>query len=138
MASVAEGNLITSPQTITGDWEDVKDVGTSGETETDGYSFFGAYIEFEINDSRDVEFRYRALKISGGTEHYIPLKIIRNTRIDIKDVPERLDSDTDQSFVLEAVTDSIVPIIKLQVRALTVGAIPGIITTATYRQGYRQ
>ena len=133
MASQAKGNIIDSPQTITDSWADV-----GGEIETLNYSFFGAYLVLDINDSEDVEFRFRGLEISGGTEYYIPLKVIKNDRVDIKDFPFRIHSDVDQNLILETQLDNIIPLLKLQVRALTVGATAGIVTSATYRQGYQQ
>lgn len=138
MAAVSKGNIITSPQTITGSFVDVKDSGTTGEIETLGYTFFGAYIELDINDSKNVQFRFRTLDVTGGTEYYIPFKTIRKDKSLLDDFPEEVNKDVDQNFVLEAIMDNIIPIIKLQVKALTVGSTAGIITTATFRQGYSQ
>ena len=133
MAAISTGNIITSPQTITGSWVDL-----GVEIESLDYSFFGAYIVLDINDSEDVEFRFRGLNVTGGTEYYLPLKVIKNDRVDVKDFPYRIHVDEDQNFILGTELDIIIPIIKLQVRALTVGATAGIVTSATYRQGYRQ
>ena len=57
MAIQNEGNLITSPQTITGAWVTVGNAETdSGEKETLNYSFFSSFIQLDINDSLNVQF----------------------------------------------------------------------------------
>lgn len=133
MALSNNGDIITSPQTITGSWADV-----GIEIETLSYSFFGSYIELDINDSKNVQFRYKALNSTGGSEYSLPFKTIKKDKVLLDDYPFEINSDTDQNIIIETEIDQAVPIIKLQVRALTVGATAGIIETATYRQGYRQ
>lgn len=132
------GNIITSAQTITGSWADVKDAGTSGEIATGNYSFFNTNIELDINDSENVQFRYLALDISGGLEYFVPFMNIKNNKIELDYVPFEIKNDEDQNIIIPIDLDQRVRILKLQVKALTVGSTAGIITTATYRQGYRQ
>lgn len=127
------GNLISSPQTITGSWTDV-----GGENETIGYSFFNANIQLDINDSENVQFRYLALNVTGGLEYFVPFLNIKVNKIELDYVPFEIKNDEDQNILIPIDLDQRIRILKLQVRALTVGSTAGIITTATYRQGYRQ
>lgn len=140
MAISNEGNLITEALTITGtggNWQDVKTSG-AGETESLDYSFFTSFIELDINDSLNVQFRYVGLYVTGGLEFILPLKTIKKDKILLDAVPFEINSDSDQNILVATEIDQTVPIIKLQVQALTLGGTAGIITSATYRQGYRQ
>lgn len=138
MSAQSSGNIITSPQTITGSWADVKDSGTSGEIDALGRSFFCSYIELDINDSLNVQFRFKALDVKGGNEYFIPFRTLKPNKTLLDGFPFEINNDADQNIIITTPTNNAIPIIKLQVQALTVGGTAGIITTATYRQGYVQ
>ena len=133
MAISKSGNLIEAAQTITGSWVDV-----GATIETNKFSFFTSYIDLDINDSKDVQFRYRALFEEDGDEFIIPLRTRRKSSVTLRDYYFEVDNDVDQKFVLEEQIDDTVTLIKLQVRAETVGATAGQILSAKYIQGYRQ
>lgn len=128
-----EGNIITSPQTITGTWADL-----GVKIESIDYSYFAAYIKIDINDSKNVQFRYRGIYEDSGEDFIIPLKNIRGNKILLDDFYYEVNNDSNQNIILQTNMDQNIKLIKLQVRANTVGATAGIVTYAKYRQGYRQ
>jgi hypothetical protein len=136
MASQNSGKLITSPQTITADWTNVGCC-----INTTGYSFFSSIIDLDINDSENVQFRYRAQHDDdlGTIQNIIlPMKTLKKDKILLDDVYYEINDDIDQSIIIETGIDQVIHNLTLQVRALTVGATPAVINTALYHQGYRQ
>ena len=128
-----EGNIITSPQTITDSWTDL-----GLQIQTIDYSFFSTYLDIDINDSKNVQFRFRGIYDTGGADFIIPLKTIKKDKVLLDDVYYEVNSDADQKIILQTDMDQNIKFIKLQVKVGTVGATAGIINTAKYRQGYRQ
>lgn len=140
MTLSAEGNIITAPQIVTDVWATMG----AGNIETIGYSFFTPYIDITINDSKDVQFRFRLSYESGiGEPLYIfPAKEAKKIGgifyTDLDDFRFRLKNNIDQHMPIPIDLDSTVKIIELQVMAGTVGITPAVIDKARYRQGYRQ
>ena len=128
-----KGVIIDTPQTITETWADV-----GSEIPTNNFSFFTSYIDLDVNDSENVQLRYRAVFEEGGDDYIIPLKTIKRITVKLDDFSYEVNSDTDQKFVLEEEIDDTVSFIKLQVRALTAGTTPGRLVSVKYKQGYRQ
>ena len=133
MAIQNAGSLITSPQTVTGSWVDV-----GSAVESVNYSFFSTYIDLDVNNSKNVQFRFRGLYEETGSDYIIPIKSIKTSKILLDDFYYELDSDVDQNVVLQTQIDQNVNLTKLQVRAETVGSPAAIVTEAKYIQGYRQ
>ena len=133
MATISQGDIITAPQTLTGVWADL-----GLPIETLNYSFFSPYIVLDINDSKDVRIRARAVYESGGDDFIVPLQTIKKDRILLSDYFFEIDVDVDQNIIAPFEIDQTFPLVQIQVMAGTVGAVPGEITSAKYVQGYRQ
>jgi hypothetical protein len=133
MAQNNKGNIIESPQTLTGSWVDM-----GSANECLNYSFFSPYIDLTINDSKNVRVRFRGLFELDGDDYIIPCKIVKQGKVVVDDFYYELDSDIDQKIILQTETDQNIYAIKVQVMAGTVGDTAGVINSAMYIQGYRQ
>lgn len=124
---------LTTNYTLTSDWGDLGNTLTNNII---GRSFLRLGVDLDINDSEGVEFKI--LIVDENDNFEMPENIIYDDHVEVIPLIIRLKNNEDQKQSMLWEIDMTAQSIKIQTRALVVGASAGIIITAKYEFGYRQ
>jgi hypothetical protein len=119
--------LLAADQAITGSWVDLGD-----EINVQGFGHFGLIVGLDVNDAQNVRIRALAKAIEAGTaEAVYPIKVTASTEVKVTAHYYELDSDADQTILLDWENNHLANAVQFQVIAGTAGASAGKILAAT-------
>ena len=113
---------LMSNQTVTGAWADMGAV-----IESKGANSVGIWIDLDINDAKDFRIRALGKMTKDGDEYVFPIRSISATVVKIEAEYLEFATDADQKVVLEVDLSQLVPFVRFEIMAGTVGAAPAII-----------
>lgn len=121
--SVAD--IISAAQDLTGAWVDLGEV-----IDVRDVKLIALWLKLDINDSTDVRIRALAKTSETSDDYVFPIKSASSSAVSLQDEYYEFTDDTDQNMLLDFEVGDIVPFIKFQVMAGTVGASAGNIADA--------
>lgn len=118
--------LISTAQNLTGAWVDLGSVINTMDCQA-----LALWLKLTVNNSLNVRVRMVALQSESATDLYQPPIIDAGASV-VNVEPEffELNQDADQNLVLSFPTIDLMPFVKFQIEAGTVGVTPGQITAA--------
>jgi hypothetical protein len=128
--------LIAAPQNYTlNTWADL-----GPEISVDGFTRISLWINHVNTNNTGTYYRALAKHTSGGTEEYdFPMVLASSPFTGSAQGPTaKLDTDTDQKFVLTYNVLNTVPFVQFQCKAITTGSTAGNVATAFVTYGWGQ
>lgn len=118
--------LISAAQALTGSFADV-----GGEIDVSGFSSLGLWIDLDINDSIDVQFKMLVKLADSATDEYeLPLIAATASKANIEPQLIELTNDANQKIMIPFSLDRVIKSVQIQVKAGTLGSPAGILTSA--------
>lgn len=110
--------------TVTAVWQDV----TSKVINTKNVDSVGLWVDATINDARNLRFRAVGVPEAKSTEEYdLPIQTVDPDIIKLEAEFFEFEIDLDQKMVFQLSIGDLIPYIKIQVQAGTVGATPAVL-----------
>lgn len=130
--------IITSPQTITAAFVDLETFTLDLKTPM----IFNIWADITLNDSSDITFRLLTDPdfdtAIGNIDHPLATKLITPTKTELRALELIIKNSAFNGTKAPIVSFNIgnsIPILKVQVKAGTLGATPAVINTAEYTIG---
>ena len=137
--------ILDTNQTLTNTFTDIGAViGPSSIAGSTGdnlimFSFLTVAVELDINDSEDFQIKALIVDAEDPTKEFdFPINTVKKNIVQVEPLVQEFNLDIDANQTFSWDLDNTVDAIQLQVRAGTVGATAGVITSIRYNIGYRQ
>jgi len=114
-------NILSAPQTLTGSWVDI------GDAINTMSSYITVWIDLSINDSLNVRLRPIAKQESAGDDYVLPIITGASSLASVDHLGYEFAKDEDQKVTFSIELVGSIPVVQLQVMAVTPGATPGVI-----------
>jgi hypothetical protein len=116
-------------QAVTSEWADLSTVVDGPLINSMDRLQIALWLKVDINDSADIQFRVLVTDAVDGGEFYeLPFQDVQPSIIEVSGELKQLTTDVDQNIILPITVSDSFPYMKIQVRALVVGATPAVLS----------